>query len=233
MTIGVEIVADDVAGAVLAEQEGAHRIELCAALSEGGVTPSLGLAATVLSAVRRIGVRIMVRPRGGDFEVEASELDVMLADIAAFRALRATPGVEVGFVFGALMPDRTIDRETVNRLKAACGDAPTTFHKAFDLVPDQAAALETLESTGIDRILTSGGAPTAEAGTEALAALVRRSGGRIGILAGGGIRARNARAIVDRTGVREVHLRAMRERPGRPPATSREEIAALMRALAP
>ncbi len=88
--IAVEIVVDDVEGAVMAEQEGADRIELCAALSEGGVTPSFGLVRTVLGRVRRIGVQVMVRPRGGDFEVEAQDLEVMLADIAAFRSLQPT-----------------------------------------------------------------------------------------------------------------------------------------------
>ncbi len=222
---------DDVAGALAAEREGADRIELCASLVEGGVTPSLGLVRTVLERVGRVGVQVMVRPRGGDFTLDADELAVMLADVAALSALPRAAGVTLGFVFGALTPDRTIDRAATARLRAACGSAPVTFHKAFDLVPDPSAGLDTLRSLGVDRVLTSGGASTAEAGADTLARLVAEIGERITILAGGGVRAANARALVVKTGVREIHLRAMRERPGRPPATSGEDVAAVVRAV--
>ncbi len=137
----------------------------------------------------------------------------------------------VGFVFGVLTPAREVDRVVVGRLKAACGPAPTTFHKAFDLVPDRAEALDLIASLGIERVLTSGGALTAEAGAEELARLVRQSGGRVAILAGGGVRSHNAAALVARTGVREVHMCVMRARYGRPPSTSRDEIAAILRAF--
>lgn len=237
MTVGpswvaVEICVDDVDGALAAEREGADRIELCAALSEGGLTPSLGLVRTVLDRVRRISVQVMIRPRGGDFTVEAAELDVMLADIAAVSTLDRAPGVVLGFVFGALTPDHRIDIETTLRLKQACGAAPTTFHKAFDRVPDLVAALDTLAALGLDRVLTSGGAASAEDGAGTLARLVDRAS-RTTILAAGGIRAPSVRSLVERTGVREIHLRAMRDRPGRPPATVAADIAAVIRAVRP
>ena len=232
--IGVEICVDDVGGALLAEREGADRIELCAALSEGGLTPSLGLVRTVLDRVRRVGVQVMIRPRGGDFTVEADERDVMLADIAAVSALGRAPNVTLGFVFGALTPDRRIDAATTAQLRQACGAAPATFHKAFDRVPDPAAALDTLAALGLTRVLTSGGAATAAAGADTLARLIGRAAGtQVAILAAGGIRAGNARALVERTGVREIHLRAMRDRPGRPPATNAAEIAAVIEAVRP
>ena len=227
----VEICVDDVEGAVSAEAEGADRVELCAALSEGGLTPSLGLARTVLDRVRRIGVQIMIRPRGGDFIVGDTDLDVMLADIAALRRLGRAPGVVVGFVFGALTPARTLDVPVLAQLAAACAGAPTTLHKAFDATPNLPAALEAAAGLGLDRILTSGGCATAEAGAEALHALVRQAGPRIAIVAGGGVRAHNVRALIGRTGVGEVHLRAMREHPGRPPLTSPAEIAAVLHAV--
>lgn len=229
--VAVEICVDDVDGALAAEREGADRVELCAALSEGGITPSLGLARVVLERVRRVGVQVMIRPRGGDFIVDAAELDVMLADVAAVSALAHAPEVTVGFVFGALTPDGRIDRDTVARLKGACGPAPVTFHKAFDLVPDPTAALDALRALGIPRVLTSGGAPTADAGADTLARLVERARDGIAILAGGGVRATNVRALAARTGVCEVHLRAPRDRPGRPPDTSAAEVAAVVRAL--
>jgi copper homeostasis protein len=226
----VEICVDDVGGALAAETEGADRIELCSALSEGGITPSLGLAQTVLGRLRRIGVRIMIRPRGGNFVVAPEELEVMLADIAAFRALPHAPGVALGFVFGALTPSGTIDARTVAKLKAACGGAPVTFHKAFDALRDLSAGLETLQGLGIGAVLTSGGAATAEAGAESLAVLVSRAGGSVRIVAGGGVRAGNVRALLDRTGVPVVHLRAMRPDGAGRQVTSTEEIAGFIRA---
>lgn len=225
----MEICVDDVAGAVAAEAEGADRIELCAALSEGGVTPSLGLVQTTLAHVRRVGVQVMIRPRGGDFVVARVELEVMLADIAAVRAVPHAPDVAVGFVLGALTLGGGIDRPAMRRLLAACGSAPTTFHKAFDAIPDRAAALDMLCDLGMSRVLTSGGAPTAEAGADELRALVRQAAGRIGILAGGGVRAGNVRALLAYTGVGEVHLRAMRPDAGGRAVTSTEDIAAFLR----
>jgi len=226
----VEICVDDVGGALAAEAEGADRIELCSALSEGGLTPSIGLAQTVLGRLRRIGVRIMLRPRGGNFVVAPEELEVMLADIAAFRDLPRASGVTLGFVFGALTPAGTIDARTVAKLKAACGGAPVTFHKAFDTLPDLSAGLETLQGLGIGAVLTSGGAATADAGVDTLALLVSRAGSGVRIIAGGGVRAANLRSLLDRSHVPEVHLRAMRPDAAGRQVTSTEEIAGFIRA---
>lgn len=225
----MEICVDDVAGALAAEAEGADRIELCVALSEGGITPSFGLIRTTLAHVRRVGVQVMIRPRGGNFVVAPAELEVMLADIAAVRAMPHAPDVAVGFVLGALTPTGMIDRPATTRLLAACGGAPATFHKAFDAIPDRAAALDTLCDLGMSRVLTSGGASTAAAGADELRALVRQADGRIGILAGGGVRAGNVRALLAQTGVKELHLRAMRPGAGGRPVTSAEDIAAFLR----
>ena len=225
MTPLVEICVDDVGGALAAEAEGADRIELCSALSEGGITPSIGLAEMVLRRLRRIGVRVMIRPRGGNFVVAPEELEVMLADIAAIRALPRAPGVALGFVFGALTPSGAVDARSVSKLKAACGGLPVTFHKAFDALRDLGAGLETLQGFGIGAVLTSGGAVTAESGAETLAILVSRAAGRVAIIAGGGVRAGNVRALLDRTGTPEVHLRAMRPDATGRLVTSTEEIA--------
>lgn len=226
----VEICVDDVAGALAAEAEGADRIELCSALSEGGLTPSFGLVQAVLNRVRRIGVRIMVRPRGGNYVFSSEEVEVMLADIAAFRALPRSPSVQLGFVCGALTTSGVIDARAVARLKAACGGAPMTFHKAFDVTRDLGAALDTLLGLGIRSILTSGGSPTAEGGAETLRILVERAAGRVAIIGGGGVRAGNVRALLERTAVPEVHLRAMRPDSFGRLVTSTEEIAAFIRA---
>ncbi len=229
----VEICVDDVAGALAAEAEGADRIELCSALSEGGLTPSYGLVQAVLGRVRRFGVRIMIRPRGGNYVYAAEEVEVMLADIAAFRALQRAPGLSVGFVCGALTASGVIDARVISRLKAACGGVPMTFHKAFDTTRDLGAALDTLLGLGIRSVLTSGGSPTAEGGAELLAMLVARAAGRVAIIAGGGVRAGNLRALLERTGVPEVHLRAMRPDSFGRLVTSTEEVAAFIRAARP
>jgi copper homeostasis protein len=140
----------------------------------------------------------------------------------------------VGFVFGALDLSGRIDVATTERLVAACGDAPVTFHKAFDAVRDLPAALEDLAALGVRRVLTSGGAASASEGAGRLAALVRQSAGRVAIMAGGGVRAAGVRALLAATGVREVHARAMRSIAGADgqnrDVTSPHDIAMLLRA---
>jgi len=204
----VEICIDDVAGAPIAEACGADRVEVCAALSEGGTTPSTGLVREVLARVQRIGVSVLVRPRAGDFVYSAAEVDVMCADIAAVRSLPTAPAVQVGFVVGALTADGAIDTAVLARLVEACGPAPVTFHRAFDTLPDLPAALPVLVDAGIGRVLTSGGAPTAAEGADVLRRLVSVGGDRITVMAGGSVRGGNVAELVRRTGVPDVHLRA-------------------------
>jgi copper homeostasis protein len=224
----VEICVDDVDGARTAERHGADRIELCAGLLEGGLTPSIGMVATTLAAVSRLGVQVLVRPRGGDFRYDRDEVAVMLADIAAIRGLAPPPGVRVGFVLSGLTADGRIDRAVVAELVAACGDAPLTFSKAFDEVADQDRALDELADLGVTRVLTSGGAPTAADGAEVLRRLARHP--RTSVLAGGSIRSGGVADLVARTGVREVHLRAPAP-PGAPARTSAAEVAAVVAAV--
>ena len=216
----VEICVEDVAAATKAEAAGADRVELCSALSEGGLTPSFGFVRVVLSRVGRIGLRVMVRSRGGDFVVSRDELEVMLADIAAFRTIPRSPALDFGFVFGTLTPAGDIDGAALSRLLAACDGLPVAFHKAFDATRDLPAALETLVAGGVGHVLTSGGAATAASGTAMLARLQAQAGGRIAVVAAGGVRAHNVAELLQATRVGEVHLRA----------TTREQVAAVMRA---
>jgi copper homeostasis protein len=201
----LEICVDDVEGAQLAEQAGADRVELCSGLAEGGLTPSSGLVRQVLAGTRRVGVRVLVRPRGGDFVYSAAEVDVMVADVEALAAL-GDP--RLGLVVGAVTPDGAVDTATTRRLLRAAGDADVTFHRAFDATADLGRSLEELTALGVPRVLTSGGRRTAVEGADVLARLVAQAAGRIAVLAGGGVRPGNVRALVDRTGVGEVHLRA-------------------------
>jgi copper homeostasis protein len=224
----VEICVDDVAGARTAERHGADRIELCADLLEGGITPSIGMVATVLAAVSRVGVQVLVRPRGGDFRYDADEVAVMRADIAAIRAVDPPAGVTVGFVLSGLTADARPDREVLAPLVDAAGEAPLTFSKAFDEVADPDAALDELAALGFARVLTSGGAATAAAGADVLRRLARHDG--VTVLAGGGVRSPGVAALVRATGVREVHLRAPSPAGSRA-RTSADEVAAVVAAV--
>lgn len=208
MTALVEICVDDVAGARLAEAAGAHRLELCAGLVEGGTTPSIGCVRRTLRTIHQVDLQVLIRPRGGDFLYSRDELDVMLADIEAIRVLATPPGVRVGFVIGALTVDGDVDVASVRPLIEACAGAPVTFHRAFDQTRDLFASLDVLAELGVDRVLTAGGRARAVEGLEMLCELAQRTGERRPIiLAGGGVRADNVAALVA-AGVREVHVRA-------------------------
>lgn len=190
---------DSVAAARRATAGGAARLELCENLVEGGITPGRDLQAAVRERVS-LPVHIMIRPRPGDFRYTGDEITGLLGDIVAARSLGAH-----GVVFGALDAAGRVDRALTGRLVEAARPMAVTFHRAFDQVRDPMEALETLIGLGVERVLTSGQAAEAEHGLALLGDLVSRAGGRIGVLAGGGIRAGNVRRIVAATGVSEVH----------------------------
>ena len=209
----VEICVDDLAGVLAAERAGADRVELCADLLEGGTTPSFGMIESVLASVQRVGVQVMVRLRGGDFVYSADELRVMQTDARAIAVLARTSSVPVGIVFGALTADGHVDEQALDAIRAAAGEVPITFHKAFDDTADLFDAYDTLAHHGVVRVLTSGGKATAREGADVLAGLRARSeGNRMpAVLVGGSVRAHNVAALLERTGAREVHLRAQVE----------------------
>jgi glucokinase len=204
----VEICVDDLDGVLAAELGGAHRVELCGDLLEGGTTPSMGLIELVLQRATRVGVQIMVRPRGGDFVYSATELEVMVADLRYIAAAAARSRVAVGVVLGVLTPEGRVDDAAMRLLIDAAGPVPVTFHKAIDASADIFSAYETLRELGVERVLTSGGPGSAAEGSATLARLVGISGDGPRILAGGGVRPANVAALVAATGVSEVHLRA-------------------------
>lgn len=209
MTIGgapilVEACVDSVASATAAERGGARRLELCSAIFDGGTTPSAGMIAACKSTVA-IPVFVLIRPRGGGFVFSDVERDVMRRDVMVARDVGAD-----GIVVGCLQPDRTIDLALLGCLVDAAHGLPVTFHRAFDLTPDLPAALGSLVDAGVQRVLTSGGAPTAAEGATALADLVRLAGSQLVVMAGGGIRDHDVRRVVSVSGVREVHVRLTR-----------------------
>lgn len=198
----LEACVDSVESALAAQAGGADRVELCENLLEGGTTPSAGML-EVCHERLRIPTHVLVRPRGGDFVYSEVEIEVMQRDIALARRLGAK-----AVVFGALHPDGTIHVEQVRALMGVARPLSVTFHRAFDFTPDADAALDTLIRLGVERVLTSGQAPTAIEGLQTLSRLVTRAEGRIGILAGGGLSEENIASVAERTGVREVHVRA-------------------------
>jgi copper homeostasis protein len=236
----VEICLEDVGGAALAAAAGADGLEVCAGLADGGTTPTLGFVRHCADAAPGLEIRVLVRGRPGDFVHSPQEVEVMADDIEATRAALAA-SARLGFVIGTLEPDGTIAARAVRRLVAACGDAPVTFHKAFDSVPDKVEGLALLGDLGVTRVLTSGGPGPALDHLPVLADLVRRGGDEVRIAVGGGVRPANAARIVAETGAREVHLRAPGEvRPagvsagyddGRRSVTSAEVLAEVMSAL--
>ena len=201
----VEAAVETLESALAAERGGANRIELCADLSVGGTTPDRELIAAVAERTR-IPLFVMIRPRGGGFVYSGYEIDTMSRDIE----LAANIGI-AGIVTGALTPHGQLHAEHTRSLLNAAGGLPVTFHRAFDVVPEPLTALERLIDLDVSRVLTSGGAATAAEGADAIAALVDRTRGRLAIIAGGGIREHNARDVIARTGVGEIHTRFIDE----------------------
>jgi len=197
----LESVVESVAAARAAEHAGAARLELCVGLADGGVTPPGGLITAVLERVS-IPVFVLIRPRAGDFVYSDAEIADALRGVAMARRRGAH-----GIVLGVLGRDGCVDVDRTRRLVDRGRGLPATFHRAFDAVPDQEAALEDAIAAGASRVLTSGGAATALEGAGRLAALAHQARGRITVLAGGGVRPHNVQALLARSGVREVHAR--------------------------
>lgn len=185
-----------------AEEAGADRLELCGP-GEGGLTPSPELLDAVM-ATARVPVHVMIRPREGGFVYTPAELSLMREGIVAAKDAGAA-----GVVFGVLGADGALDVAVMRELTALARPLRVGCHRAFDRTPDPDAALDTLLVLGVDLVLTSGHAPTALAGAAVLARHVRRAGDRLTVLAGGGVRAGNVHAVVEASGVHEVHARAL------------------------
>jgi copper homeostasis protein len=210
MTRQLEICAASLPSALAAQAGGAHRIELCQNLEQGGITPSYGLIRETLQQLS-IPVFVLIRPRPGGFVYSADELAIMQADVDMCRELGCA-----GLVLGALDATGRVNVAHCRSLINRAGTLPVTFHRAFDACPDQAQALEDVIGLGCERVLTSGGQPTAEAGQHQLAALVAQAAGRISIVPGAGISAANIQTLAARTGAREFHTSAKKRLPTAP-----------------
>jgi copper homeostasis protein len=198
MPILLEVCVDNADGFNVAVEGGADRIELCAALSEGGLTPSRGFMA--FAARASCPSRAMIRPRGGSGVFSPSEIDIMRRDIDGAREA-GIPGV----VIGATRALGTLDEETIALLVRHADGLETTLHRCVDLTPDPLEAVDFAIELGFRTILTSGGKRTAPDGVETIAEMVARANGRVEILGGGGLTPENVVAFIQKTGVRAVH----------------------------
>jgi len=198
----LEIAANSLASALAAEAGGADRIELCTGLELGGLTPSWAQIAQVRERLS-IPLYVLIRPRAGDFLYNDDELTIMQRDIETCLSLGCD-----GVVFGVLDADARIDVARCRPLMLAANGMGVTFHRAFDMVRDQRQALEDVMTLGAERVLTSGGASSAETGAAAIARLVEQAAGRIAIMPGAGIKASNIASIVAATGATECHASA-------------------------
>lgn len=195
----LEICVDSLNSAIAAEKGGADRLELCADLGAGGLTPSMGLVDQVLGSCR-IPVMVLIRCRTGDFCYDPNELATMMADIS-WVAARGVAGV----VIGALSTEGKVDQAATIKMKEAAAGLDITFHRAFDLVSDPFQAYEMIRELGIRRILTSGQASNAILGRQLIADLQQSAGADGAIMAGGGIDASNVHLLLAQTTIREVH----------------------------
>ena len=180
--------------ALTAQQNGADRVELCAAPKEGGLTPSLG----VLKSVRQ---RVTIRPRGGDFCYSDGEFAAILEDVRTVREL-GFPGL----VTGVLDVDGNVDMPRMEKIMAAAGPLAVTFHRAFDMCANPLNTLNNLTELGIARVLTSGQKSDALQGLSKIMELIAHGDAPI-IMAGAGVRAENLHHFLD-AGVLEVHSSA-------------------------
>lgn len=203
----IEVCVEGIDGLLAAQAGGADRIELCASLLEGGITPSFGTVKLAL-ALAEVPVHVMVRPRGGDFLYSDAEFRSMRLDVEALRGLGAA-----GVVFGCLLPDGTIDEARMSELAAAAKPMNVTCHRAFDMTRDAEEALEALVRAGVGRVLTSGQRDTGLEGAELLERLVRQAAGRIVVMACGGLDRANIAEVLRRTGASELHFAALKDVP--------------------
>lgn len=211
MDFKLEICCADLHSLRAAIAGGAHRIELCQALSLDGLTPSAGMIELAVNS--GIDVHVLIRPREGNFVYSEDEVDCMIYDIQMARKLGAQ-----GVVIGALTPEGDIDIQACHRMVEATGEQMhITFHRAFDVCRNPEEALLEVYSLGCDRLLTSGQAATAEDGIPLLKRLVKKAatfepregcgvrGSILRIMPGAGVTPENTARIIKETGATEIH----------------------------
>jgi len=196
----VEVCASSLQSAMAAQRAGADRIELCAELGVGGITPSYGMLQRVRDSVS-LPVHVLIRPRSGHFTYSEAEFEIMCRDITQCAGM----GFD-GVVAGILLDDLSLDQKRLEKLLALRGGMHFTFHRAFDWLPDPMEALERLEALGVDAVLSSGQASTAVEGLPLLTAM-QDAASHCTVMPGAGIGPDNAITFRD-LGFRAIHLSA-------------------------
>lgn len=199
----IEVCCSSLDEAREAESGGAQRIELCAAITCGGVTPSLGMIRTLVEAGLNIDINVLIRPREGGFCYSESEVAAMCRDIESCRRM----GLH-GVVIGALSVEGDVDMAACRRMMEAAGELSVTFHRAFDVCRNPEEALEQIIALGCERLLTSGQKPTALEGAQNIARLIAQAKERIIVMPGAGINPANIALIERKTAATEFHSTA-------------------------
>ncbi|GAC1425928.1 MAG: copper homeostasis protein CutC [Flavisolibacter sp.] len=195
----LEIATTDYNTTASAVAGGADRIELCASIMEGGLTPSFGMVKKCRDAFA-LPIFAIIRPRSGDFLYTQEEFEIMLLDTALCKQIGCD-----GIVAGILLDDGKIDKDRMEKIVNRAYPLEVTFHRAFDRCLDPYEALEDIISLGCTRILTSGQKTTALEGKDLIAALVQLAAGRVSIMPGGGIRSESLKPLMQQTGAYEFH----------------------------
>ena len=198
----IEICVEGIDGLAAAQAAGADRVELCASLLEGGLTPSMGVIRQALK-IATIPFHVIIRPRGGDFLYSELEYQTMLDDVRACRELRVA-----GVVFGCLTADGRIDEARMTALSAAARPMKITCHRAFDMTRDPEEAIGALVRSGVDRVLTSGQRDTALLGLDILKRTHDAARGRIKIMVCGALDETNIAEVLRRSEGDELHFSA-------------------------
>jgi copper homeostasis protein len=200
--IQLEICANSVTSALAAQAGGAARVELCANLKQGGITPSYG---EVMQARKllHIPLHVLIRPREGDFNYNDVEFETMKADIELCKQVGCN-----GVVLGILTTEGQIDIDRTAALVKLAQPMEVTFHRAFDQTADLPKALEDIIKTGCKTILTSGGKPTASDGLSILQKLLKQADNRIEIMPGCGINEHNIKDLAKLDGIKTLHTSA-------------------------
>lgn len=203
----IEVCVDSLESAKNAIKAGAHRLEVCSALSLGGLTPSPGLVQEIRS-FSDIPVHVLIRPRSGDFTYNYDEYKTILKDIQIYSELDIQ-----GIVCGILNENAEPDLIRTAKLIEISRPVSFTFHRAFDYIKDKKEAVMQLIKLGADRILTSGGSNSAIEGFDVLKALINKAENKLSIMPGGGVDAKNIQELL-LTGAKEFHMSGKSVRKG-------------------
>jgi copper homeostasis protein len=198
----LEICCFNLKSAIIAQNAGARRLELCADQAAGGTTPSFGVIKTAREKLQ-IPLYPIIRPRSGDFLFNDEEFEIMMNDVALCRQIGCD-----GVVIGMLNPDATIDKKRCEKLAQLAYPLGVTFHRAFDYLKNPQQGLEDIIEIGCERILTSGQQPTAMEGWELIVQLIQQAANRIIIMPGSGIRSSNIIELEQKTKAEEFHSSA-------------------------